>query len=226
MTLKRFALTMLVSKQECTCGPRESIGCRAQFIYIVQPLADADRPSSRAASSASSSLARRAISKRHAFIEIYFDLILVSFSVFLFCFARGFNAKHFCRLLFSSVFYFLFLYYFFLLFGLLFGLGFWHATCTSLFGQRLNSKIDGNLFFLFLVFLGQRFLEALFAVAPSLELVYPANDFIVLDVLMWALIVLFECHYVQALEAGVGDFSDAHMPPSLDRPDRVAAICL
>lgn len=33
---------------------------------------------------------------------------------------------------------------------------------------------------------------------PVDALQYPANDFIVLDVLMWALIVLFECHYVQA----------------------------
>jgi len=59
------------------------------------------------------------------------------------------------------------------------------------FGQRLNSQIDGNLF------LGQLYTGIVCCCIVCFG--YPANDFIVLDVLMWALIVLFECHYVQAL---------------------------
>lgn len=94
--------------------------------------------------------------------------------------ARGFNAKHFCHPLFSRLFFLI---------------AFLACDLHEPFGQRLNSQIDGNLFFL-----GQLLLSGIVVARIHIicSLGYPANDFIVLDVLMWALIVLFECHYVQA----------------------------
>lgn len=75
---------------------------------------------------------------QHRF-EIYFDLISVSFFpmcvcfLFAYLFGLGVQCQTFLpSFVFSVVF---------------FGSRFWHATCTSLFGQRLNSQIDGNLFF-------------------------------------------------------------------------------
>lgn len=151
-----------------------------EFIFIILPLADADRPSSRAASSAS--LGSRHFPKSTHFIEIYFDLILdVFFSVFFF-FACGFNANNLNRLWnFFSPFFF---------FGL------------SVMACDLHEPGPGPgpaRAFKF-----PKWWQSYGGIVcrwMELELVlgwlgYPANDSIVLDVLMWALIVLFECHYV------------------------------
>jgi len=113
------------------------------------------------------------------FIEIYFDLISASFSFF----CLGVQCQTF---LLSSVFVFIFFLYCLRFLGRVFGM-----RPARAFGQRLNSQIDGNLF------LGQLYTGIVCCCIVCFG--YPANDFIVLDVLMWALIVLFECHYVQAL---------------------------
>lgn len=124
---------------------------------------------------------------QHRF-EIYFDLISVSFFpmcvcfLFAYLFGLGVQCQTFCHPLFSRLF---------------FRIAFLACDLHEPFGQRLNSQIDGNLFFFFG---GQLLLSGIVVARIHIicSLGYPANDFIVLDVLMWALIVLFECHYVQA----------------------------
>lgn len=119
-----------------------------EFIFIISPLADADRPSSRAASSAS--LGSRHFPKSTHFIEVYFDFELFFLSVLFFCLRV--QCQQFKPSLEFSPFFPRFR------FSFCFEPRFWHATCTSLDLGRPAFKFpknDGNL------------MEALFVVGWS-----------------------------------------------------------
>lgn len=137
-----------------------------RFIYIIVSPL-ADKASRAAASSPTRNVSTGA----RIFIKIYFDFMSLLFrSFFLF---RVFRSRRVQCQKCQAVFLVQLLL---LLWLLLLSSRFWHATCTSLLPAP---KIVGNL-------LG--ILSSLFSCSLSLSRS--------LCLVMWILIVLFECHYV------------------------------